>query len=182
MQEKLTPANLAFGIGALVTLLGSFLKFTGSGNFGFNAWSTDGLAFASTVPALLALAALVWIGLELGGVSLPDDVLTFNPQQLKATWGISAGGLMIAWLTANPDTAAGFWLMLLGSLAMAVGSVLELLGVATDPLTSSSSGAAAASPAAPTATDQRPAAGGTPPPPPVPPQQDGGTPPPPPSN
>jgi hypothetical protein len=129
MQNKISVANIIMLVGAVVTFIFSFLDFFE----GFNAWDNDVLAFATTVPAILALVMGVWIALELAGVSLPADVLTFSPAQLKATWGITAAGIMLSWLTVDSgDKGAGFWLMFLGSLAMAVGAVMALLGKGTD--------------------------------------------------
>lgn len=132
MKNKITVADLIMGAGGVVTFVFSFLAFFKSGDFKINAWDTDGVAFASTVPAILGLAMAVWIGLELAGVSLPAEILTFNRTQLKATWGIAAAGLMIAWLPSQGDKGPGFFLMLIGSLAMAVGAVMALLGKGTD--------------------------------------------------
>ncbi len=129
---QFTLAQVLIGGGGAITFLFSFLDF--SRGFGANAWDTDVFAFASTVPAILGLVAAVWIGLEIAEIDLPDDVLTFNAAQLKVTWGISAAGIMLSWYGANEDKAIGFWLMLLGSLAMAVGAVMSLLGVGNDPL------------------------------------------------
>src|SRR5680860_1786528 len=83
------------------------------------AWDGDAGAFATTVPALLGLVMVVWIGLQLAGVSLPDEVLTYNHAQLKGTWGIAAAGIMISWISADFGGAgkgAGFWFMFLLSL------------------------------------------------------------------
>ena len=153
MKEKITTADIIMLAGAVVTFLFSFFSFFDVGD-GVNAWDTDAFAFATSVPALLALVMVVWIGLELGGVELPTDVLTFNRPQLKTTWGISAAGIMLSWISTNPDKAVGFWLMLFGSLAMAVGSVMALLGVGNDPVVAADS-------AAPDAPDAPPS---TPPP------------------
>ena len=93
----------------------------------------DAFAFATTVPAILALALAVVIVLEMAGVDLPAEVLTFNWSQIKATWGISAVGIMLSWLTVDSggaDKGIGFWLMFLGSIAMAVGAIMALLGKA----------------------------------------------------
>jgi hypothetical protein len=121
------------------------------------------MAFASTLPAILGLAMTVWIALEMAGVSLPEEVLTYNRAQLKGTWGIAAGGIMLSWLSTDPDKGAGFWLMLVGSLAMAVGAVMALLGKGTDVVNIGSSSSAPTS--APTSTA---AESITPPPPPAP--------------
>jgi hypothetical protein len=132
MKQKITVADLVMGAGGAVTFLFSFFAFISAEGFKANAWDGDALAFVSTVPALLGLAMVVWIVLELVGVSLPGAVLSYTPTQLKGTWGISAGGLMIAWLTANDNSGFGFWMMFLGSIAMAVGAVLALLGKGTE--------------------------------------------------
>lgn len=131
MQNKISIANIVMLAGAVVTFIFSFLTFFDIGD-GINAWDTDAFAFATTVPAILALIMAVWIGLELGGVSLPAEVLTFNSAQLKTTWGIAAAGIMLSWISTDPDKGVGFWLMFLGSIAMAVGAVMALLGKGTE--------------------------------------------------
>ena len=132
MKNKVTVADLIMGIGGLVTFIFSFLAFYKFGDTSINAWDTDGVAFASTLPAILGLAMAVWIGLELAGVNLPDQVLTYTPTQLKGTWAIAAGGIMLSWLSTDGDKGAGFFLMLVGSLAMSAGAVMALLGKGTE--------------------------------------------------
>ena len=166
MPKKISIANLVMLAGGVVTLLFSFFAFFKYGSVSSSAWDTDTFAFVSTIPAILAIAMIAWCVCELTGVKLPDNVLTFNSNQLKATWGIAAAGIMISWLTTNGDKGIGFYLMLIGSLAMAAGSVMALLGKGTDMVNIGGAGGAAAP------------AGGPPPPP--PPYMGGGTPPPPP--
>jgi hypothetical protein len=180
MSGKLSVANLIAGVGALVTLLFSFFAYIEAGGESRNAWSSDSDAFLVTVPAILAIAMLVLIGLSLAEVKLPDVVLTFNWDQIKATWGIAAAGIMVAALTVDTrgaDRGFGFWLMLLGSFAMAAGTVMVLLGKGTEvfsfPQTGGGKTTSTTTPPAP------PTSGGTAPPPP-PEAPSGGTPPPPP--
>lgn len=135
MQRNISIANLVMGLGGLVTFVFSFLSFFSFRNSGASAWDGDAGAFATTTPAILGLVLVVWIVLGMAGVSLPEDVLTFNHDQLKATWGIGAFGIMLSWLLTDfggADKGAGFWLMLLGSVAMAVGAVMALLGKGTE--------------------------------------------------
>jgi len=111
---------------------------------------------------------IAWVVCELVGVKLPDNVLTFNNAQMKATWGITAAAVMLAFLTVDLgvyDKQFGFFLMLIGSLAMAAGAVMALLGKGTEMVNIGGGSAGAA-------------AGGAPPPP--PPYMGGGAPPPPP--
>jgi hypothetical protein len=135
MKKQLSIANLVMLAGSVVAFIFSFLAFYKFGDDGQSAWSGDAFAFATAVPAILALALAVVIVLELVGVDLPAEVLTFNWSQIKATWGIAAFGIMLSWLTVDSggaDKGVGFWLMMLGSIAMAVGAIMALLGKGTE--------------------------------------------------
>ena len=61
-----------------MTFLFSFFAFFKEDRFTASAWDGDAGAFATTVPAILGLVMVVWIGLRLAGVSLPERVLTYN--------------------------------------------------------------------------------------------------------
>ncbi|WP_193788224.1 hypothetical protein [Ilumatobacter nonamiensis] len=185
MNSKISVANLVMLAGAAVTLLFSFFGFYKFGDESFSAWSTDALAFVTTIPAILAIAMIAWVGCELFGVNLPDNVLTFDSNQLKATWGISAAGIMLAFITTDGDKSAFFWLQLLGSFAMAAGSVMALLGMGSEtvnlPSTSSSSAPQQPGQAPPPAGRQPPPPQGQPQQPPPPPAPGSNPPPPPPA-
>lgn len=127
MKPKISVANLIMLVGGLLTFIFSFLDFYKVGPFGANAWDTDAGAFVTTIPAILAIAMIVWCVLEVIGTKLPAQVLTFNADQLKATWGIASGGMMLGWVTTGGDWGVGFWLMFVGSLAMAAGGVMGVL-------------------------------------------------------
>jgi hypothetical protein len=160
MSKKISVANLVMFAGGAVTLLFSFFHFWDFGDLGgASAWSTDYGAFVTTIPAILALAMVVWSLAELGGVGLPAKVLTFDHTQLKATWAIGAAGVMLAYLTVDGDKGLGFFFMLLGSVAMAVGAVMALLGKGADVVELGASKQPAGAPNAPSASS-------TPPPPP----------------
>jgi len=133
MKLKVSIANLVMLVGGLLTFIFSFLdfykiSFLGE-SVGTNAWDTDAGAFVTTIPAILGIAMLVWCVLELLGTKLPERILTYNSTQMKGTWGIASIGIMFAFLIQSGDKGAGFWLMLIGSLAMAVGSIMALLNV-----------------------------------------------------
>jgi hypothetical protein len=152
MKKQISVANLVMLAGAVVAFIFSFLAFYKSGDVSRSAWSGDAFAFATTVPAILALALAVVIVLELAGVDLPAEVLTFNWSQIKATWGIAAVGIMLSWLTVDSggaDKGIGFWLMFLGSIAMAVGAIMALLGKGTEIVGGGSSSSAAPPPPPP---------------------------------
>ena len=168
MPARVTVADLVMGAGGLVTFLFSFFSFFSENGFTASAWDGDAGAFATTVPALLGLVMVVWIGLELAGVSLPAEVLTYDHAQLKGTWGIAAAGIMLSWISADFGGAGkgvGFWFMFMGSVAMAVGDVMALLGKGSETIDipvgrGSSTGDVATAEPSPTPT---------PPPPPPPP-------------
>ena len=162
MKSKISVANLVMLAGGAVTLLFSFFDFWSYGS----AWDTDAGAWVTTIPAILALAMVVWSVLELVGTQLPAQVLTFNSNQMKATWGIGASGVMLAFLISDSggaDRGIGFWLMLLGSIAMATGAVMALLGQWSETVNVPTAHATGSTPPPP------PPGGSTPPPPPPPP-------------
>lgn len=168
MKNKISVANLVMFGGAVVTLLFSFFGFFKFGDNQISAWDTDAFAFVSTIPAILGLVMIVWIACEMFGVNLPQDVLTFNPNQLKATWGIAAAGVMLAFVTTSGDKSAFFWLQMIGALAMAAGSVMALLGKGAETVTLGSSGDSSGESSVPSQTgpsSSPPPPGQQPPPP-----------------
>lgn len=174
MGKKISVANLVATAGGIVCVLFSFFGFYDFGGDSRSAWSTDIGAFVTTIPAILAIVLVAWSLCELFGVKLPADVLTFSSNQLKATWGISALGIMIAHLTPDfPwDKGIGFWFMLIGSAAMAAGSVMALLGKGTDLISLGGGTKPAAAPMPPQPYGMAPPPpppGMVPPPPPPPP-------------
>lgn len=102
--------------------------FLGDGNF--SAWKTDYKMPLTTWPAVLAAVVLVLGGLAAMGKSLPDQILGFSPGQLMAALAASAALIMVFFLIGGTDDemswGIGFWFMLVGSVAMAVGAFMEL--------------------------------------------------------
>lgn len=134
MKKQISVANLVMLVGGVVTFLFSFLKFEGYKSAGDNAWASGFFPLA-TIPAILALALAVVCILELVGTNLPGEVLTFNWKQIKLTWGIVALAIMLAFLIQDKGSYSlkiGGIFMLLGAIAMAAGSVMEILGKGTE--------------------------------------------------
>jgi hypothetical protein len=169
MKRQPTVADIVMFAGGAVTFLFSFLHFVDN----TNAWGT-GLFPVTTLIALLGLAMAVFVALEvLAGFRLPI-FLTFNYKQMYVTWGITAAGFMLCWLIVDKgsvDTGAGLYLMLIGSLAMAVGAVLNVLEIATQPLNVASTTGRKTTPPPPPGAG--PAQNVPPPPPPAPPPAGG---------
>ena len=123
-----------------VTFVFSFLAFYkldfgfGGGSKSYNAWSGDaGTLFMATWPALFGLiigglvAATVF-----GSVSLPDRILTFSWKQIYFVLAFTGFIIMLGYLLGGGagdgiDKGFGFYLMLLGSIGLLAGSVMELL-------------------------------------------------------
>ncbi len=184
MKKQITVASLVMGIGGLVVFIFSFLSFYTIGDNGESAWSGDLLFPQTIIPVILGVAMLVVVILELVGVKLPEKVLTFTWPQILATWGISAAGIMLGWLFTGlegTDKGAGQILMLLGSLAMAAGSIMGLLGLG-DKALNIPSGGSSTTPAPGASSQGVPPPGAASPPsaPPSPPYPPQAPPPPPP--
>ncbi len=180
MKKTITVASLIMGVGGLVVLIFSFLDFysaKGASSISSNAWGGDiGLAPETLIPVLLGAAMLACVILDLVGVKLPAKVLTFDWKQIYATWGIAAAGIMLGWLFTSPeslDKGAGLIIMLIGSLAMAAGSIMNLLGMGANTVNIPQGGSSTPSTTPPGTTTSAPpppppGAGGPPPPPPPP--------------
>jgi hypothetical protein len=123
-------AEITVLAGAGVVLLASFLAFyeVSAGPFSDsrNAWGT-GLFPLATLIVLFAVAAGVLVLVRVLGAEVPDRVVSFSRAQLVLVCGGFAALQSLAFLVvdhAGADFGIGFWLMLLGSLAVLVGAVL----------------------------------------------------------
>ena len=156
MKRQPTVADILMFAGGVITFIFSFLDFFED----TNAWAS-GLFPVTTIIAVLGLAMAVFVALDvLADFQLPTFI-TFTYKQMYVTWGVVAAVFMLAWLIIDSaDKKAGLYLMLIGSLAMAVGAVLNIKGLATQAVNVPKSGAASA---------PRPSAPAVPPPPPPPP-------------
>jgi hypothetical protein len=99
----------------------------------YNAWTNDtdiglGLFPVATLPAIFGLLMAVQIGLaKLANVKFPERVLGLGWGQIHLALGFNAALLMLAFLVRDKgqlDFGFGFYIMLIGSLALVVGAVL----------------------------------------------------------
>jgi hypothetical protein len=116
-----TPAELTILIAGAVMLVGSFFDFAGSAN----AWGTYLFPIATLLPLYGVLMA-VQIGLtKFANMSMPDQILGFSWEQLHLAIGLLAGFMAIGWLITDiASKGIGYWLEVLGGIAIAAGAVV----------------------------------------------------------
>jgi hypothetical protein len=116
-----TPAELTILIAGAVMLIGSFFDFAGS----VNAWGTYLFPVATLLPLYGAVMALE-IGLtKFANVNLPQRVVGFTWEQVHLVLGIMAGCMAVGWLVTDLSSRGfGYWLEVLGGIAIAAGAVV----------------------------------------------------------
>jgi hypothetical protein len=136
VNGKPSPGTLAIIIGAAVALIGSFLDIYEIGDESDSAWGSGWFPLL-TLPALLCVLVAVLVCLTtFAKVKLPAAFLGISWRFIHIALGGWAAILMIGYLIGDPaaefggfavdvDRAIGFWLMLLGSLAVATGAVIR---------------------------------------------------------
>ena len=99
----------------------------------FNAWTNDtdlglGLFPLATLPAIYGLLMAVQVGLaKFANVKFPERILGLGWGAIHIAIGFNATLLMLAFLVRDKgdlDFGFGFYIMLLGSIALLVGAVL----------------------------------------------------------
>jgi hypothetical protein len=135
MKNQPTPSTWTILGGAFVVLIGSFLDFWSfdvgpfGGDAGFSAWSGDLFFPVTIIPVLCGVAMGLHVALTtFADTRVPGDVYGLGWNQLHLALGFQAAIMMLAFLIQDKgvaDLGIGFWLMLLGSIALAVGAVLR---------------------------------------------------------
>jgi hypothetical protein len=138
-NSKLTPAGIVILASGAVMLVASFLDFWSKGSFGENAWSGDLFFPVTIIPVLCGVVMAVHVALTaFGSTNLPPRVAGFRWNQIHLALGFQAAIMMIAFLlqdrsialgfglgSVSVDLGAGYWLMLLSGLGLAVGAVMR---------------------------------------------------------
>jgi hypothetical protein len=128
LNKKLSPGNLTILIAGAVALLGSFLDFYSFGRFHSSAWSS-GLRWNATLPAILgAIMALHVVLTTFANISPPRQVAGFTWNQIHLLFGFQALVMMVCWAVRDKSLfsfGAGFYLLLLGSIALFIGAVMR---------------------------------------------------------
>ncbi len=162
VKEKPTVPDWVMMAGGLVVLLFSFLAFYKFGSVSRSAWGS-GLFPIATYVALFGLIIGGSAALRVfAGTKLPEPIIGFTWKQIRLALAIFAGLLMLGYLIVDKgglDFGIGFWLMLLGAIALVAGAVMETIGF--DPQAAKGGAAPGAAPPAPPPPPSSP-----PPPPP----------------
>ena len=168
MDKKPTVPDIIMMAGGAVCLLFSFFAFYSFASIDTSAWGS-GLFPLATYVALFGLIVGGSVALaKFANVNMPEPILSFSWKQIRLALSIFAGLLMLGFLILDTgfDKAIGFWLMLLGTIALIVGSVMETIGF--DPQAAKATGGAAPGAAPPSPPSPPSPPPGSPPPPPPP--------------
>lgn len=132
-MERKQPStiDLVTFVAGGVIIAGSMLDFYEYSAFGGsvarNAWSNDLFSPVTLIPVLCGALAIVHVALSLfTGAGLPEKVLGLGWDQVHVALGFQSTVMMVAFVIQDKgvfDIAIGFWLMLLGSVALLVAAV-----------------------------------------------------------
>lgn len=135
-DKKLSTSDIIILAAGAVMLIASFLTFyeTGSGKFSSTetAWGS-GIFPLGWWPVLFGVLMAVHVALtKFANVNLPERILDFSWNQIHFMLGAVSAVLMICFLIqkfpsgAEVSKGIGYWLLLLGSIALVVGAVLRM--------------------------------------------------------
>jgi hypothetical protein len=116
-----TTSELTIMIAGAVMLVASFLDFAGD----TNAWGRFIFPIATLLPIYGVVMALQIVLTKFANVDLPDSLVGFTWEQVHLVVGLLAGFMAIGWLLTDiSHKGIGFWLEVLGGIALAVGGVM----------------------------------------------------------
>jgi hypothetical protein len=124
-RSQPTPGEWVIIAAGAVMLIASFLDFVSVGPFGENVWGNGFFPIATLMVVYGVVMALQIVLTRFANVNLPDRVAGFTWEQVHLVLGVFAALMAIAWLVTDTiDKAIGFWLIFLGSIALAVGAFM----------------------------------------------------------
>lgn len=120
-KQSPTPAELTILIAGAVMLVGSFFDFAGN----TNAWGQYLFPLATLLP-LYGVVMALQIGLtKFANVNLPEQIIGFTWEQVHLVVGLLAGFMAIGWLITDLSSKGiGYWLEVLGGIAIAAGALV----------------------------------------------------------
>jgi hypothetical protein len=132
--KKLTLADKILFGGGLAFFLSSFLPWFEVAYGPYRVWSNNGWevnALWGTIPLLITIAMLVWVGLQLfSSVQLPPEI----PQLYVAGGAAVAGLVFIKFILGDTYSSRswGLFVALLSALAFGYGALQKFLGAGGD--------------------------------------------------
>jgi hypothetical protein len=109
----------------------------GGGDQNFNAWNNDGLFPLATLPLIYGLIMAIQIALaKFANVKFPERIVGLTFPQIHIALGVNATLIMLAYLLLDKDPldfGIGFFFMLIGAIALAVGAFIYQREEATSP-------------------------------------------------
>ena len=112
-------ADWAIVAGGAVAFIGSFPDSVGS----TSAWGTGAFPILTLVPVYCLIVAGMVALTTFAGASPPARVLGFRTSQLYVVLGVFASVMAICWYAAVSPRGFGLYLMIGGSIAVAVGAI-----------------------------------------------------------
>ena len=119
-----TASELIIMIAGAVMLVASFLKFAQLDTSG-SAWAQYLFPIATLLPLYGVIMAAQIALTKFANVELPQTVAGFTWEQVHLVLGILAGLMAIGWLLTDIlGKGIGYWLEIIGGIALAVGGVM----------------------------------------------------------
>lgn len=127
--KKLTTSDIIILAGGGVMFIASFLPFYKLGDFSESAWSKVSLFPISWFPVVFGVAMAAHVALtKFADTNVPARVMGMTWDQVHLALGSFAALTMLCFLIRSIDPVErgiGLFLMLLGSVALAVGAVMR---------------------------------------------------------
>ena len=136
MKEKPTVPDIVMMAGGAVCLLFSFFVLQASAADPHERLGKRAVPARDIRGALRChRRRLGLVRMKFANVKLPEPILSFSWKQIRLALSIFAVLLMFGFLILDTgyDKAIGFWLMMLGAIALVVGSVMETIGLTRRP-------------------------------------------------
>jgi hypothetical protein len=120
-----TTSELIIMIAGAVMLVASFLKFAQVDVNSANAWGQYLFPIATLLPLYGVIMAAEIALTKFSTVKLPEKLVGFTWEQVHLVLGLLAGFMAIGWLITDiRGKGIGYWLEVLGGIALAVGAVM----------------------------------------------------------
>jgi len=120
-----TTSELIIMIAGAVMLVASFLKFAQVDVNSASAWGQYLFPIATLLPLYGVIMAAEIALTKFSTVKLPEKLVGFTWEQVHLVLGLLAGFMAIGWLITDiRGKGIGYWLEVLGGIALAVGALM----------------------------------------------------------